>query len=110
MQGSRSTLSKFSLSTIAAVYQDDELGDIRAFAAFIRAQFRLNADRKFSQMLVRLLPSTPRRSLPLKGRSGLLSRLGKTASPWKELQIVLVSPSRGKDARVRGESSNSNDS
>ena len=54
MQGSRSTLSKFSLSTIAAVYQDDELGDIRAFAAFIRAQFRLNADRKFSQTLVRL--------------------------------------------------------
>ena len=54
MQGSRSTLSKFSLSTIAAVYQDDELGDIRAFAAFIRAQFRLNADRKFSQTFVRL--------------------------------------------------------
>ena len=32
----------------------DELGDTQAFAAFIRAQFRLNAERKFSQTLARL--------------------------------------------------------
>lgn len=32
----------------------DQLGDYQAFAAFIRAQFRLNADRKFSQALARL--------------------------------------------------------
>lgn len=32
----------------------DQLGDYPAFAAFIRAQFRLNADRKFSQTLARL--------------------------------------------------------
>ncbi len=32
----------------------DQLGDHQAFAAFIRAQFRLNADRKFSQTLARL--------------------------------------------------------
>ena len=32
----------------------DQLGDYPALAAFIRAQFRLNADRKFSQTLSRL--------------------------------------------------------
>ena len=31
----------------------DQLGDIRSFAAFIREQFRLNADRKFSRTLTR---------------------------------------------------------
>ena len=31
----------------------DQLGDIRSFAAFIREQFRLNADRKFSRTLNR---------------------------------------------------------
>ena len=36
----------------------DELGDTRAFAAFIRAQFRLNAERKFSQTLARLAKYT----------------------------------------------------
>ena len=32
----------------------DQLGDTRSFAAFIRDQFRLNANRKFSQTLARL--------------------------------------------------------
>ena len=36
----------------------DELGDAQAFAAFIRAQFRLNAERKFSQTLARLAKYT----------------------------------------------------
>ncbi len=36
----------------------DELGDIQAFAAFIRTQFRLNAERKFSQTLARLAKHT----------------------------------------------------
>ena len=33
----------------------DEIGDTQAFAAFIRAQFRLNASRKFSQTLARFV-------------------------------------------------------
>ena len=36
----------------------DELGDTQAFAAFIRSQFRLNAERKFSQTLARLAKYT----------------------------------------------------
>ncbi len=49
----QSLLVLFALSQLFFA-RFDEAGDIKAFAAFLRSQFRLNADRKLSQTLARL--------------------------------------------------------
>ncbi len=69
----------------------DQLGDHQAFAVFIRAQFRLNADRKFSQTLARLAKHA-RTLFTIHGPAGVVEQARKDNLPLEAASDSLGVP------------------